>query len=354
MEKKVISIDDKKIEIFDNALTFEERFFLYNYALNSKYQLSRYTDTTPESSKYPKTLQCDFNLKDILNSNILRNDTVQSYLKENGLRVYRAYINLCIPSDIYKYHIDGNSHGKTCLYYMNTDWMPEWEGETIFSMDRMNIDYSSSFIPGRLIFFDPTIPHKSTQPSYDAKYHRFVLVLKLVNKFNTSYSNSFHASDFNFSDKVKMTEHEKDCIDFAFKHTNHLQHYNNTLFNHLLNTFYILKNMGAESDVCLAGLFHSVFGTDFYNSSFQIPEITLKKLIGDRSFFIVKTMCANDRTFNILDNHSNLPEQVWKDVLQVFYANLIEMSYYSDQSNYDVLFHAKARLDKFNNMDKTL
>ena len=348
---KEIDLDGKKIDVFDNVFSYEERFYLYTYALNSYFQLSRVSGTTPESSKYPASLQSEFSLKDILFSKILTNKTIKDYLKENNLRVYRAYINLCLPSDLYQYHIDGTSDGKTCLYYMNTDWLPEWEGETIFSLDRLNIDYSSSFIPGRLIFFDPTIPHKSSQPSHDAKYHRFVLVLKLVNSNSDLYSKSYDAFDFLYETDINLSDKEKDNIEYLYYHTKDIPHSGTTLFQHLTNTFYILKSMKADDHVCTAGLFHSVLGTDYYEVDFEIPESLLKDRIGDKAFFLVQSMCRQNRTSFILDNLDNCHDSVWKEMLQVFYANLIEQSY-REHFNNQVLFEAKVRLDRLNYLDK--
>jgi len=348
---KQIAIGDKKIEVYDDMLSFEERFFLYTFALHSNYQLSRNPGATPESKKYPKTLQSEFNLRDIHLSKILTNKNLQKYLKENNLRVYRAYINLCLPSDVYEYHIDGTSDGKTCLYYMNMDWRPEWEGETMFSMDRIDIDYSSAFVPGRFIFFDPTIPHKSTQPSYSAEYHRFVLVLKLVNSKNNLYEESFDASDLVYDENIKLSEHEKKCIEFIRPLTSDLPHSGVTLFKHLLNTFYILKNMKVDSEVCIAGLFHSIFGTDYYQPNLPVDQENLKKLIGPRAFWIVNAMCKPNRTQYILENVDKVNSLYWTDMLYVFYANLIEQSY---RENFDngLIYAAKQRLDYLKQLDK--
>lgn len=347
---KEVHIGNKKIEVYDDFLSFEERFYLYTFALNSNYQLSRNPGATPESKKYPKTLQSEFNLRDIHLSKILTNEPLRNYLKENKLRVYRAYINLCLPSDVYEYHIDGTSDGKTCLYYMNMDWRPEWEGETIFSMDRVDIDYSSAFVPGRMIFFDPTIPHKSTQPSYSAEYHRFVLVLKLTNPKSNLYEQSFDANDIVYDTSVELSEYEQECINYIKPLTHDIPHSGVTLFTHLLNTFYILKSLNVDKEICVAGLFHSIFGTDYFKPDVDINPDAIKHLIGVRAFTVVQAMCAPNRNQFILENLGGVYPSLWKDMLSVLYANIIEQSY---RENLDtgLLFAIKKRLDYLKHLD---
>lgn len=347
---KQIDIGDKKIEVYDDMLSFEERFRLYTFALNSNYQLSRNPGATPESKKYPKTLQSEFNLRDIHLSQILTNQPLQKYLKDNNLRVYRAYINLCLPSDVYEYHIDGTSDGKTCLYYMNMDWQPQWEGETIFSMDRIDIDYSSAFVPGRMIFFDPTIPHKSTQPSFSAEYHRFVLVLKLVNPKSNLYIESFDARDLIYDIDIKLSEHEQKCINYIKALTADIPHSGVSLFTHLLNTFYILKNLKVDDSVCLAGLFHSVFGTDYFQPNINVDRETVKHLIGDRALNIVHAMCLQNRNQHILENLDGVDPLMWRDTIYVLYANIIEQSY-RENLDTSLLFESKRRLDYLKHLD---
>jgi hypothetical protein len=61
-----------------------------------------------------------------------------------------------------------------------------------------------------------------------------------------------------------------------------LPHSGATLFHHLLGTYRILKSWGCDEDLCVAGLFHSVYGTPAYHAS-ALPESRrdeLREVIG--------------------------------------------------------------------------
>jgi hypothetical protein len=45
-----------------------------------------------------------------------------------------------------------------------------------------------------------------------------------------------------------------------------LPHSGATLFHHLLGTYRILKSWGCDNDLCVAGLFHSIYGTPAYHA----------------------------------------------------------------------------------------
>jgi hypothetical protein len=64
-----------------------------------------------------------------------------------------------------------------------------------------------------------------------------------------------------------------------------LPHSGVTLFHHLLGTYRILKAWGCENDLCLAGLFHSIYGTPAYPNG-PLPEsrrVELSGVIGTRA-----------------------------------------------------------------------
>jgi hypothetical protein len=90
-------------------------------------------------------------------------------------------MNLCTTSDKYFYHTDGKPGDLTLLYYANVEWDINWEGETPFASDDLkHIEYASPYTPGRVIIFDASIPHKSTQPLPGAPYYRFTFAAKFT------------------------------------------------------------------------------------------------------------------------------------------------------------------------------
>jgi hypothetical protein len=53
-------------------------------------------------------------------------------------------------------------------------------------------------------------------------------------------------------------------------------HTNRTLSNHLIRTYNILEKWDNTKEICLAGLFHSIYGTRVYKISLKINLIKLK------------------------------------------------------------------------------
>ena len=179
MTHKEYSIEGKKVDIFDNAFSTGESFRLLKYAQIALYSVIR-VDAAYLPTKQP-TLKSNFSQEDIVNSGILKNEVFLNYIIKNKLKVASVGVNLCTASDINDYHIDTPIVGNmTALYYANITWGTNWEGETHLSSDARDIDISCSFIPGRLVIFDGTIPHKSSQPSFNAEEYRYVYVIKMI------------------------------------------------------------------------------------------------------------------------------------------------------------------------------
>lgn len=330
--KKVL-IDNKEVEIFDNAFTAEEKLRLYLFACNSKYSMIRASLDTPESTQYPRTLKCSLTLSDLLSPyfNFFNNTTVLNYIKENRLRFSDAYINLTMSDDLDSYHTDTFfPSSKTMLYYLNTEWQTNWEGETHFSDNQMQeILFSCSFIPGRLVILDPTIPHKSSQSSRAAKFHRLVLVLKFTGREDPDYHNSIAVEDFIFKEftEKELSQKEIDLINLMYKLTNNIQHSGDTFFNHLYRTFCILKSLNQSVDVCVAGLLHSIYDTEYFSAGLSVNKEQVTELIGQYSESLVELFCSKDRDNMILSNIKNLSQENYKDFLYIAYANNIEQSY---------------------------
>lgn len=130
---------------------------------------------------------------------------------------------------------------------------------------------------------------------------------------------------FNFDD-IEITDREKVCIDYIKSLTEAIPHSNTTFFNHLYNTFRILKKLNQNEDVCLAGLYHSVYDTDFFKANLVIDSKDVIDKIGEYSNFLVKVFCSENRADSIFQNTLCVPTNVNKDLLYIFYANEVEQS----------------------------
>jgi hypothetical protein len=126
---------------------------------------------------------------------------------------------------------------------------------------------------------------------------------------------------------VIRPEHEmalKDCLG-----ADDVGHSGRKLYTHLRNTHDLLESWGAPEYVCLAGLFHSVYGTRTFKH--QCLEATAEnralicKLIGDEAEFLVYVFCTSDRK-TFLTMGWDESGQDLKDLLEIECANLLEQA----------------------------
>ena len=196
MKCKKIEVENKKIiEIYDDIFSAKELLHFHVYAQRSSYQLIR-TSTGRREDAAICTLKCNLTHQQSLTDlKLISSHNFIYFLKiaaEKNLRLSRSYINLCTMEDLFPFHTDGfDEESLTMLYYMNTKWDPMWEGETHFGNESMTeIVATSSFIPGRIAIFNPTIPHKSSQPSSLAGQFRFTYAMFFVSKNQPCWNDS--------------------------------------------------------------------------------------------------------------------------------------------------------------------
>ena len=74
-------------------------------------------------------------------------------------------------------------------------------------------------------------------------------------------------------------------------------HTGRSLRDHLVGTFDLLEAWGNDRDVCLAGLFHSIYGTEVYThvSADLAERIRIRREIGSRAEELAYLFCACDR-----------------------------------------------------------
>lgn len=322
-------INDKKIEIYDDVFSFGELQAVYKYTLNSLYKPHRRAlDYPGVDTKYTPTLKATLSLPDILNFAFFQSVWVRNFLKERNYRIYSTYINLCTASDTYSFHTDNGSYQlPSMLGYLNMVWDPCWEGETHFSDERgKDTLVSAGFIPGRIIVFDSSIPHKSSQPGPMADNYRYVLAVKLAIKGTKIWDSSFALDDFFFDTNVDMSPKEIEAATALKKLTHDIPHSGVTFFEHLFGTFCVLKNFGCDEDTCLAGMFHAIYGTEFFKNAPCVEESYVKDLIGGEANRLVRLFSTDNRNVGIVNNLLNVDSQTHLKLLYILYANLIEQA----------------------------
>jgi len=68
-----------------------------------------------------------------------------------------------------------------------------------------------------------------------------------------------------------------------------------TLLAHTVGVFKLLHHQGESDDVCLAGLCHSIYGTQYYNSSATDDRELVKSVIGEKAERLAWLYCNLDR-----------------------------------------------------------
>src|SRR5437879_4718059 len=76
-----------------------------------------------------------------------------------------------------------------------------------------------------------------------------------------------------------------------------VSHTKKTYLAHLIGVYRVMKDCGCEEDVCRAGMFHSIYGTEQFQG-FKLPlerRPELRDLIGERAEQLGYLNCAMDR-----------------------------------------------------------
>ena len=95
-----------------------------------------------------------------------------------------------------------------------------------------------------------------------------------------------------------MTTSYKDLtnflVDLGIEKVAHTQ---KNYLGHLLAVYRFMKDAGCDEDVCRAGMFHSIYGTEKFQG-FKLPleqRDDIRKLVGDRAERLAYLNCAMDR-----------------------------------------------------------
>ena len=122
----------------------------------------------------------------------------------------------------------------------------------------------------------------------------------------------------------EFTEKEILAIKYLFDKTKYIPHSKASFFGHLYNTFFILKNMNASEETCLAGLYHSCYGTERFSLNNKMSKKDVVFYIGENAEELVYYFSLPNRDSIILQNSMNLDPKKQLSLLQILYANEIE------------------------------
>jgi hypothetical protein len=80
--------------------------------------------------------------------------------------------------------------------------------------------------------------------------------------------------------------------------TKDVEHTGQGFLAHLIGVYKDLERWGCDLDVCRAGMFHSIYGTELFQN-FKLPlerRSEVRELIGDRAEWLAFLNCVMDRT----------------------------------------------------------
>jgi len=97
--------------------------------------------------------------------------------------------------------------------------------------------------------------------------------------------------------------------------------------NHCVGVYEILKKNGESEEVCIAGLYHSIYGTSHFNDTIQTKENDreiIKKEIGEYAEKLVYEICSLENgEIDIVTGNIDWDSQLLVDIVKICRANLI-------------------------------
>src|SRR6476661_5470650 len=79
-------------------------------------------------------------------------------------------------------------------------------------------------------------------------------------------------------------------------------HTEKTYLGHLVNVYRLMESEGCTDEICRAGMFHSIYGTEkFQGFKLELHDrVKVRELIGERAEKLAYLNCAMDRaTFDL-------------------------------------------------------
>ena len=124
------------------------------------------------------------------------------------------------------------------------------------------------------------------------------------------------------------------CINYLInKKTNLIQHFKSNFFNHLINTYNILRSWKCNEDICFAGLFHSIYGNEFFKLKISENREEIKNLIGEKSEKFVYDFNNNRLAYDELKLISFANELEQQNYIHIF-DNVYDLQTQKDIASY--------------------
>lgn len=131
-----------------------------------------------------------------------------------------------------------------------------------------------------------------------------------------------------------------------------LPHGDSDYYTHCFGVYDILKSINADTNVCKAGLYHSIYDSEYFSAENNVTREEIIKLIGSEAEDLVYRFCNIKNRFNvILTNSFKFPPEIDKSLTQIEYANLKEQ--YLRSKNNQLIDMCDALLNKLSFYNNT-
>lgn len=215
-------------------------------------------------------------------------DWLKTHLVPEDTQVLRYYLNA------HTYGTDGWPHTDTdraeeltAVLYLNPEWKPEWGGETVIFNEAEDIEAAIVPRANRLLTFPSNRLHAPRPLSKAFTGMRAVLVIKFA---------STSGAGAGFTRQSLPGQQEETHLEFLrAAGLDQVEHSGRALADHLVGTYRFLRLRNAEPDICLAGLYHSVYGTSQFRNPAPAEREAIRARIGERAERLAWLFCAVDR-----------------------------------------------------------
>jgi hypothetical protein len=220
----------------------------------------------------------------------------------------RCYINgYTYGTDAYAHTDDSNitkrfgddALSESIIIYLNKTWERDWSGETvIYKGDEIERSVLPKF--NRMLAFNSELFHAARPLARSCPELRIVLVFK---------TGAAHIND--------------PLIDYLIPLTKDVPHSGRTFLDHLISVMRILEKYKQPKNVCAAGLFHSIYGTEYFKIDLGITREAVRELIGSYAEYLVYEFCTiKNRLPTLVINVNKYPVNVQRDLLYIELANV--------------------------------
>jgi hypothetical protein len=171
--------DQKNIEIYDDLLSYSERYTIYNAIKNSYYYPEMYKNNEVDGY-FDITKQ--YSVEDLVHLDLFNSNTrflIERFTNHN-IAYPKSSINPINQRNSFNETLDD---AMTLIYYPNVEWHIEWGGYTLFANeDYSEVEHSLFYKPGRFVLFDSSIPYLISSPSVLSPTFRFNFIMHFIKR----------------------------------------------------------------------------------------------------------------------------------------------------------------------------